>query len=96
MKSPYEIVRVPLMTEKGSIMNEKNNKASFIVERNANKAEIARAVGEIFNCHVIKVNTIQMEGKKKTLGVHQGRRSHWKKAICTLAEGEKIDVVEGI
>lgn len=96
MKSPYEIVKVPLMTEKSNIMNETSSKVSFVVERNATKPEIAKAVGEIFNCHVIKVNSIHMTGKKKRLGMHQGRRSHWKKAICTLAKGEKIDIVEGM
>ena len=96
MKSPYEIIKVPLMTEKSALMNEKTSKVTFVVERDVTKAEIARAVGEIFNCHVVKVNCIRMEGKRKRLGMHQGRRSHWKKAICTLAKGEKIDVVEGI
>jgi large subunit ribosomal protein L23 len=96
MKSPYEIIKVPLMTEKSAIMNENTNKVTFVVERNVTKAEIARAVGEIFNCHVVKVNCIRMDGKRKRLGMHQGRRSHWKKAICTLAKGEKIDIVEGI
>jgi large subunit ribosomal protein L23 len=96
MKSPYEIIKVPLMTEKSAIMNQNTNKVTFVVELDATKAEIARAVGEIFNCHVVKVNCIRMEGKRKRLGMHQGRRSHWKKAICTLAKGEKIDVVEGI
>lgn len=96
MKSPYEIIKVPLMTEKSAIINEKSNKVTFVVERDATKAEIAKAVGEIFNCHVVKVNSIRMEGKRKKLGMHQGRRSHWKKAICTLAKGEKIDIVEGI
>ena len=96
MKSPYEIIKVPLMTEKSAIINEKSSKVTFVVERDATKAEIAKAVGEIFNCHVVKVNSIRMEGKRKKLGMHQGRRSHWKKAICTLAKGEKIDIVEGI
>ena len=96
MKSPYEIVKVPFMTEKSNKMNEAYSKVTFIVDRSATKAEIAKAVSEIFNCHVIRVNSIQMEGKKKRLGVHQGRRSHWKKAVCTLAKGERIDVVEGI
>jgi len=96
MKSPYEIIRVPLMTEKSTIMNENQSKVSFIVERNATKPEIAKAVGEIFNCHVVQVNCMNMQGKIKKLGMHQGRRSHWKKAVCTLAKGEKIDIVEGI
>ena len=96
MKSPYEIVKVPFMTEKSNKQNEEFSKVTFIVDRSATKAEIAKAVSEIFNCHVIRVNSSQMVGKKKRLGVHQGRRSHWKKAVCTLAKGEKIDVVEGI
>lgn len=96
MKSPYEIIKVPMLTEKSTILNNNSNKVSFIVGRDANKAEIARAVSEVFNCHVVKVNTINVLGKKKRLGMHQGRRSHWKKAVCTLAKGEKIDIVEGI
>ena len=47
MKSPYEVIRVPLMTEKSTIMNETHSKVSFIVERNATKPEIAKAVSEI-------------------------------------------------
>ncbi len=96
MKSPYEIIKVPMLTEKSNILNEKNNKASFIVANDANKQEIAKAVEEIFNCHVKSVNTIRIMGKKKRLGMYQGRRSHWKKAICTLAKGEKINIVEGL
>lgn len=96
MKSPYEIIKVPMLTEKSTILNKNNNKVSFVVSRDANKAEIAKAVGEVFNCHVEKVNTIHVVGKKKRLGMYQGRRSHWKKAICTLAKGERIDIIEGI
>jgi len=96
MKSPYEILKVPMITEKSMILNQKENKVSFVVARDANKNEIANAVEEIFNRHVIKVNTTQVVGKRKRLGMYQGRRSHWKKAICTLAKGEKIDIVEGI
>ncbi|MBN2373459.1 50S ribosomal protein L23 [bacterium] len=96
MKSPYEIIKVPLLTEKSTIMNQKNNKASFNVACNANKKEIAKSVEEIFNCHITKVNIINVQGKKKRLGKYLGRRSNWKKAICTVAEGDKIDIIEGM
>ena len=66
-----------------------------MVDKNANKIEIRKAVEEKFNVKVKKVATIYMKGKVKRLGRFEGRRSHWKKAIVTLKEGFKIDFFEG-
>ena len=61
----------------------------------ANKIEIREAVSKIFNVEVVKVNTLNVKGKKKRVGrFPQGKTSDWKKAIVTLKEGQKIDVAE--
>ena len=95
-KNPRQILRRPLITERASQLQEKSNKHLFEVRRDANKIEIRRAVEEIFQVEVVKVNTTSVHGKMKRLGRFQGRRSNWKKAIVTLAEGQRIDIYEGI
>jgi len=62
----------------------------------ANKIEIRKAIEELFKVKVLGVNTIQMRGKKKRVGRTQGVRPAWKKAIVTLAPGEKIPGLEGL
>ncbi len=91
----YEIVKRPLITEKGSIQKEVNNQLSFEVDRKANRVEIRQAVEKIFNVRVVKVRTMQMKGKVKRVGRTLGKRRDWKKAIVTLAGGENIEFFEG-
>ena len=93
--NPYEIVKRPLITEKGSIQKEVNNQLSFEVDRKANRVEIRYAVEKIFNVRVVKVRTMQMKGKVKRVGRTLGKRRDWKKAIVTLAGGENIEFFEG-
>lgn len=93
--NPYEIVKRPLITEKGSIQKEVNNQLSFEVDRRANRVEIRHAVEKIFNVRVVKVRTMQMKGKVKRVGRTLGKRRDWKKAIVTLAGGENIEFFEG-
>ena len=62
----------------------------------ANKIEIRKAIEELFKVKVLAVNTIGMKGKKKQVGRVEGTRSDWKKAIVTLAPGEKIPGLEGL
>jgi len=93
--NPYEIVKRPLITEKGSIQKEVNNQLSFEVARKANRVEIRHAVEKIFNVRVLKVRTMQMKGKVKRVGRTLGKRRDWKKAIVTLARGENIEFFEG-
>jgi large subunit ribosomal protein L23 len=96
MKSVYQVLLGPLLTEKGTMMKEKDNKIVFKVARDANKIEIRNAVEEIFKVKVNQVSTMNCKGKKKRLGKHEGRRPDWKKAIVTLKEGEKLDFIEGV
>ena len=78
---PEDIIKRPVITEKtNSDMQE--GKYTFEVAKNANKIQIAKAVESIFGVKVLKVNTIIVKGKKKRVGVHQGRTSDWKKSNC--------------
>jgi large subunit ribosomal protein L23 len=96
MKNIYEVLQGPLLTEKGTLLKEKDNKVLFKVSKNANKIEIKNAVESIFKVKVDGVTTMNCKGKKKRMGKYEGRRSDWKKAIVTLKEGEKLDFIEGV
>ena len=96
MKSPYEVIERPLVTEK-SIAGAEGGKYTFRVRKNVNKIEIGRAVEQIFNVKVADVNTMTVRGKKKRLGRYpEGRTADWKKAIVTLRPGYKIEIFEGM
>jgi large subunit ribosomal protein L23 len=96
MKSSYDVLIGPMLTEKGTMMKETDNKVLFRVARDANKIEIKKAVEEIFKVKVDRVRTINCKGKNKKMGRYEGKRPDWKKAIVALKEGEKLDFVEGV
>jgi large subunit ribosomal protein L23 len=93
------ILKKPLVTEKVSSLNEKG-KYGFIVDAEANKVEIKKAVEKQYGVNVAKVNTMNVMGKLKTrytkAGVLAGRKPNYKKAIVTLAEGEVIDFYSNV
>lgn len=94
MRESYDIVKGVQLTEKGAKLMEEENKYFFRVVPSANKIEIKRAVEQLFGVKVQKVNTMNYLGKMKRERTFQyGRRSHWKRAIVTLKEGQKIDLV---
>ncbi len=94
MKDVFDIIQTASLTEKASLLSEKQNKYVFRVSPKANKIEIKRAVEQLFNKKVMAVNTANYAGKKKReRRADFGRKPHWKKAIVTLKEGEKIDLV---
>lgn len=97
MDRMYEIVKRPLMTEKSTGIGEKQNAYVFEVLKDADKVEIKQAVEKLFDVKVADINTMVMHGKLKRVGGrHIGRRSKWKKAIVTLKEGYKIQIIEGV
>lgn len=96
MKDLYAIIKKPLITERSTHLKDRYNKIIFHVDSSANKRDIKKAVERIFNVNVVSVNTINMNGKVKRFGRILGKRPDWKKAIVTLKEGEKIEVLEGI
>ncbi|MBP6964781.1 MAG: 50S ribosomal protein L23 [Armatimonadetes bacterium] len=96
MKSPYEIIEKPLVTEK-SVDSAAAGKYTFRVSKDANKVEIAHAVEAIFSVKVDKVNTVTVRGKTRRVGRHpEGRKPDWKKAIVTLKSGQTLDIFEGM
>ncbi len=90
----HDIIVRPVVTEKSSRQME-SGKYTFEVLPKANKVEVKKAVEEIFKVKVQKVHTIKVRSKPKRLGMHLGRSRSWKKAIITLAPGERIEFFEG-
>ena len=94
MNETYEIIQTASLTEKSTLLSEKHNKYVFRVNPRANKLQIKQAVERLFQKKVDDVNTCNYAGKKKReRSANFGRKAHWKKAIVTLKEGEKIDLV---
>ena len=93
--NPHQIIIRPLITEKNTNLMELN-KYSFEVDRSANKHQIKQAVESIFNVSVVKVHTMNKRGKLRRRGQQFGYTADWKKAIVTLAEGDRIELFEGV
>jgi large subunit ribosomal protein L23 len=95
MKHYGEIIKSPLITEKGTLIGELGNQVLFRVGLDANKVEIQQAIESFFKVKVLKVRTVRVLGKRRRVGRVVGQRSAWKKAYVTLAEGQRIDFFEG-
>ena len=94
MNEPHEIIETASLTEKSTLLSDKLNKYVFRVTPRANKIQIKNAIEKLFQKKVIDVNTCNYAGKKKReRRADYGRKVHWKKAIVTLKEGEKIELV---
>ena len=91
MRPATEIVKAIRQTEKGTRL-AKHHQYLIDVATDANKVEIREAVERLFRVNVTKVNTQNCHGKWRQLRVRWGRRPDWKKAIVTLAKGQKIEV----
>ncbi|MGB0697632.1 MAG: 50S ribosomal protein L23 [Rhodospirillaceae bacterium] len=91
----YDLVRSPVITEKATLVGE-YGQVTFKVPLDASKPEIKAAVEGLFKVKVTAVNTLVSKGKTKRFRGTMGRRSDFKKAIVTLAEGDSIDVTTGI
>ena len=97
MKSPYEVIKRPIITEKSmSLLDE--NKYTFEVDKNANKPEIKAAIEEIFDgVKVKKVRTMNYEGKRVRTRHGIGKKADWKKAVVTLTDDSaEIEYFEGL
>jgi large subunit ribosomal protein L23 len=90
------IIKRPIITEKAVVLKEKHNKYTFVVDKEANKFQIKQAVESLFNVKVESVHTSNYLGKSKRMGMHVGYKSHWKKAIVKLGEGQEIQMAEEI
>ena len=91
----YDIIIAPIISEKSMTMLA-DQKYTFKVNANANKIEIKKAVEEIFKVEVEKVTTLNVIGKNKRVGVHEGKKSDWKKAIVKLKGTKTIEFFESL
>ena len=109
MKASHHVIKRPLLTEKGTRLKETGGaprgtfseeelkpQVLFEVSMEANKIEIKQAIEALFSVKVVDVHTQVMRGKEKRVGRFMGMRPNWKKAIVTLAAGNKIEFFEGV
>ena len=100
MKTSFEILLKPILTEKLTAQEEPLNRYGFFVERTANKIQIKQAIEEMYGVTVESVNTMRYAGKNKSrftkAGIIAGRGNHFKKAMVTLPKGERIDFYSNI
>lgn len=93
MSEVYDVIQTVRLTEKATLLSEQKNQYVFRVNPAANKIQIKAAVEKLFSKTVVAVNTANYAGKKKReRRADFGRTPHWKKAIVTLKEGDKIDL----
>lgn len=94
MRSLYEVVIKPVLTEKSNL-ELAQNRYTFQVAPNANKIEIKQAIEKIYKVKVDRVNTVNCRGKAVRWGRKLGKKSDWKKAVVFLAKGQKIEGLVG-
>jgi large subunit ribosomal protein L23 len=88
---PHQIIVRPLVTEKGMHRSTRNNAYAFEVHKLATKADVRRAVEDLFNVTVLKVHTQNRHGKPRRTRFREGYTNDWKKAIVTLDKEHRID-----
>ncbi|MDI7275935.1 MAG: 50S ribosomal protein L23 [Anaerolineae bacterium] len=93
---PYEVLKRPVLTEKSNIQSDFENRYTFEVDKRANKLQIKEAVERTFQVSVVAVNVMNVPGKERRLGRRRGRTPGWKKAVVTLAPGQRIQLFEGV
>ncbi len=90
----FNVIKRPVISEKSTALAEVANRYVFEVDSTATKPEIKTAVEQLFKVKVKAVNTLVMHGKNKRSGRFEYKRSNWKKAIITLAAGQKIELFQ--
>ena len=88
----YDVIRAPRVSEKTARLQEVSNQYVFEVATTATKADVKAAIEQIFDVKVAAVNVVNVKGKAKAFKNRMGRRSDWRKAYVTLADGQTIDV----
>lgn len=96
MANPRDVIIRPVVTERSTELADGMDQYTFIVAKDANKIQIRKAVESLFGVSVRRVHTMNYRGKERRVGRSLGKRPGYKKAIVTIAEGERIDVYEGI
>ncbi len=92
MKTPHDIILALVVSEKSYDLIEERNTYTFEVDPRCNKEQIRDAIEEIFDVRVLRVNTMNRQGKRKRYGYKMGKRKDVKRAVVTLAIGDTIDL----
>jgi large subunit ribosomal protein L23 len=92
MTTAHDIILAPVVSEKSYQLIEDHNTYTFEVDPRASKEQIREAVESVFGVEVLRVNTMNRQGKRKRYGYKFGRRKDVKRAVVTLAEGDSIDL----
>lgn len=92
MRTVHDVILAPVVSEKSYDLIEHQNTYTFEVDPRANKHEIRRAVEELFDVRVVRVNTMNRQGKRKRYGYKMGKRKNVKRAVVQLAVGDTIDL----
>ena len=92
MKTAYDVILAPVVSEKSYDLIENHNTYTFDVDPRANKTQIKNAVETVFDVKVVRVNTMNRKGKTKRTGYNYGKRKDIKRAVVTLAAGDSIDL----
>ena len=98
MTTIYDVLRKPLITEKSNFQSGKLNQYTFVVTKDATKRMVRDAVEKLFNVDVVRVNIINVPAKRGRRAQSRRlmvRKSGYKKAIVTLAEGQSLEIFEG-
>jgi large subunit ribosomal protein L23 len=93
---PHKVIIRPVISEKSYNLIENEGQYTFHVDRRANKNQIKRAIEGAFDVKVERVNTVNVKSKPKRQGLTRGRTASWKKAVVKLAEGDRIELFEGV
>ena len=93
MKTSYDIIRRPIITEKSALLAEKAV-YTFEVAKDANKVEIKKAIEEIFEVKVVAIRTVNVHRKAKRMSRYEGFKAAYKKAIVRLEPGQTIKAFE--
>lgn len=96
MNDMHSILCRPLLTEKSNRLKEESNQVVFEVQSKANKHQVKRAVETLFQVKVTDVRTMRFRGKRGRNRYGWSKKPNWKKAIVTLKEGSRIELVEGL
>ena len=96
MKSVYDVIKKPLVTEKAALQKDAFRKYVFEVAMDSTKEDVRRSIEKLFEVNVTSVRTMIVAGKYKRFGKEQGRTKRWKKAYVTLAPEQEIEIFEGV
>ncbi len=91
-----KIILRPVISEKSTALKNSGNIYCFEVHKDATKHDIKNVIKKVYEVNVMRVNVINIKGKKKRRRFKEGKRRDWKKAYVKLKEGEKIEIFEGV